>query len=128
MATGFRPRLTKLDLFAFGNRSGPRPPRQGVDFVPDSTGMIGPEQPPFPVGASLFGNPQKAPLRGHFYRLAAGTAIPPGMEVVADGVDVYNSSAHPATHHTLFPFVQMPSQQCVNAFVALPWQYSGRKT
>ncbi len=127
MASGYGPRLIKLDLFAFGSRSGPRPPRQGLDYVPDPMGMFGPEQPPFPAGASLFADPKQAPLRGHFFRLAAGTAIPPGMNVVADGVDVHSNSMHPPTHHTLFPIVQMPSQQFVSAFLALAWQYSGRK-
>lgn len=48
---------TKVDFFAFGTRSGPRAPRPGVDYVVDGMGMVGPEKPPFPVGASLFADP-----------------------------------------------------------------------
>lgn len=126
MALSQKLKLTK-DLFAFGSRAGPRPPRQGIDYVLDGSGMMGPEHPPFPAGASLFGDPQQAPLRGHFHRLAAGTTIPPDLEIVADGIDINSNSIHPATHHTLFPIRKMAPQQFVSAFQALPWQYSGRK-
>lgn len=128
MAVGPTAKATKVDLFAFGSRSGPRPPRQGIDYVPDATGMIGPEQPPFPAGASLFADAQQAPLRGHYHRLAAGTVIPPGLEVVADGIDIHSNSIHPATHYTLFPVTKMAPQQFVSAFLSLPWHHSGRRT
>jgi hypothetical protein len=128
MALGQMANATKADLFAFGSRSGPRPPRHGIDYVVDALGMVGPEQPPFPAGASLFADPQQAPLRGHFHRLAAGTTIPAGLEIVADGIDVHSNSIHPATHHTLFPITKVAPHQFVSAFLALPWQYSGRKS
>jgi hypothetical protein len=118
-------KATKIGLFASGSRSGPRPPRLGIDFVSDAAGTIGPEQPPFPAGASLFADPQQAPLRGHYHRLTAGTMIPPGLNIIADGIDSH--SIHPATHHTLYPITKMSPQQFESAFLALPWQYSGRK-
>lgn len=118
---------TQVDFFAFGTRSVPRAPRPGVDYVVDEMGMIAPEKPPFPAGASLFADPLQSPLHGHFHRLASGTIIPVGLDIVADGADIYSNSMHPATHHTLFPIMKMASESFRSAFLALPWQYSGRK-
>lgn len=128
MDQGQGAKATKVDLFAFGSRSGPRPPRQGIDFVADASGMFGPEYPPFPMGASLFADFQQAPVRGHYHRLVAGTVIPPDLSIVADGIDVLRNSVHPATHHSFFPTARITAQQFVDAFLALPWQYSGRKS
>lgn len=128
MDQGQGAKATKIDLFAFGSRSGPRHPRQGIDFVADASGMFGPEYPPFPMGASLFADPQQAPLRGHYHRLESATVIPADLSIVADGVDLFPNSVHPATHHTLYPTATMAAQQFIDAFLALPWQYSGRKS
>ena len=79
---------TPVDLYAFGNRSGPRPPRLGIDVVPDAAGMVGPEPPPLPRGMSAFASLAQATATGHYYILPQGTELPPGVAVVADGVDV----------------------------------------
>jgi hypothetical protein len=115
------------DLYAFGNTQGPRPPRPGKDVFPDALGQIGPESPPFPNGASAFGDPKAAPLTGHFHRLPKGTHLPDGIKVVADGADVNPRSPHPRTHHTIDPSKPMPYNDFVEKFMKLPWEYVGKK-
>lgn len=90
--------------------------------------MIGPESPPFLSGASLFGDPGQAPLTGHYYCLPHGTLLPAFMDIVADGRDVYSHSIHPPTHHTMYPNCRVLAAQFIAAYLALPWQYAGRKT
>jgi hypothetical protein len=89
--------------------------------------MVGPEGPPLPVGASTFADPARAPLTGHFHLLKQGTPLPPGLAVLADGVDVYANSPHSATHHTFYPAHQIAASDFITLFLALPWQYGGRK-
>lgn len=108
------------DSYAFGSKQGPRPPRPGKDVFPDALGQIGPESPPFPNGASTFGDPKAAPLTGHYHRLPKGTQLPDGMKVVADGVDVNPRSPHPRTHHTIYPSKVMPYNDFVEKFMKLP--------
>lgn len=116
------------DLYAFGSKTCPRGPRLGIDLFPDGAGMIGPEAPPAPAGASVFGDPMASPLCGHYHRLAAGVLLPEGLEVAADGVDIHPNSLHAPTHHTIFPGVRMQAVQFVQLFLSLPWQYAGRKS
>ena len=120
-------KVTPTDLFAFGNTAGPKRPKIGRDVLPDAAGMIGPEQPPLPRGSSSFGDVTYAPLKGHYWRLPAGTALPEGLEVVADGREVNRQSTHEPTHHTIYPTVRVQVDQFVQAFLGLPWQYGGRK-
>jgi len=89
--------------------------------------MVGPEALPFPAGASTFGDPQQAPLAGHYHRLPQGTLLPADLGVVADGIDVHVNSPHPPTHHTIYPANQVLLAQFIAQFLALPWQYAGRK-
>jgi RHS repeat-associated protein len=119
--------VTPVDLYAFGNTTGPRPPRPGKDIFPNSFGNIGPEAPPLPLGASTFGDPNMAPLSGPYHRLPAGTELPSGMSVVADGVDIIPSSTNPPTHYTMYPTVSMPYGDFSKAFTSLPWSYVGKK-
>ncbi len=119
-------RLDK-DLYAFGNRAGPRPPRPGKDVIPDANGMLAPQVLPDKMGASTFADPNQAPLRGHYHRLPAGTELPDGLDVVADGLDVDLASHHPPTHHTIFNTVEMALDRFVDLFLNLPWQYGGKK-
>ena len=116
-----------IDLYAFGNKAGPRPPRSGTDVFPDVGGILAPQTPPFPEGASTFANPSQAPLTGQYHRLPAGTELPSGLDVVADGLDVNVASGHPATHHTIFNTVEMAFDRFVDLFASLPWQYGGKK-
>ena len=117
---------TAVDLFAFGNRAGPRPPRLSVDLFSDSAGMVGPENPVRPYGASAVADLATARVRGHYHRLPAGTVLPDGLGVVADGSDVLTPARHGPSHHTFYPAVAMPFVRFVELFMNLPWQYGGR--
>jgi hypothetical protein len=118
---------TSVDLYAFGSRAGPRPPRKGIDLIEVVPGQVGPEGPPFPNGASSFADPQLAPLSGHYHRLPRGTPLPEGIQVVADGRDVHANSPHEPSHHTIYPAKAMTPQQFIDLFLGLPWQYAGNK-
>jgi hypothetical protein len=115
------------DLHGFGNRSKPRDPRLGIDIDPNPDGSVGPEpkEPPWPDGASTFGDPEKAPLTGHYHRIVAGTRMATGLRVSADGSDI--GGPQPETHHTIFPSEQMPFQTFVDRFQGLGWAYAGKK-
>jgi RHS repeat-associated protein len=120
------------DLHAFGrspagSQPGPRPPRIGTDVFPDELGMIGPESPPFPNGASTFADPNKAPLSGHYYVLPEGTQLSEGLAVTADGSDISAASPHPETHHTIFPSRSMLVEKFIELYESLPWVYGGKK-
>lgn len=118
--------LTPVDLFAFGSKSkGPRSPRMGIDFFPDEEGMVGPE---VADGASTYADPTKSPLTGHYFRIPAGTELPHGLDVVADGQDLRPDSEHQPTHHTIFPVQRMKWERFVELFEKLPWQYVGKRT
>jgi hypothetical protein len=118
---------TPVDLYAFGNRSGPKRLRFGIDVFPDAAGMVGPEHLPLPRGASAFADVAKVTLTGYYHVLARGTQLPPGIAVVADGMDRDPSNPHPPTHHTLFPTIRMPVDAFIDLILNLPWQYVGRK-
>ena len=112
------------DLSAFGNRTGPRAPRDAdTDVGPD--GMVMTQLQARYKGASTFGEPLASPLRGHYHTIAAGTPMPPGLAVVRDGEEV--DGAHFATHATIFPTVPMSRQEFIDRFVGLPWKYGGSK-
>ena len=119
---------TPTDLYAFGPRGrGPRPPRPGIDLFADPAGMVGPEYPPAPRGASTFGDLARCPLHGHYHTLPAGTPLPEGLAVIADGVDVDPASPHGPTHHTVYPAVRMSFERFVELYQGLPWKYGGKK-
>src|SRR5262245_36538092 len=99
---------TAIDLFVFGNRNGPRAPRIGLDVVASDDGIIPPDSSPVPQGASAFADPRCSGLSGHFHRLPAGTELPVGWQITADGCDVLPESPLPETHHTLHIVVPMP--------------------
>ncbi|HIE5949033.1 TPA: RHS repeat-associated core domain-containing protein, partial [Burkholderia cepacia] len=122
---------TTCDLYAFGNASGPREPRiqgvntkpgQNADLIADAAGMVGPTTE---GGASTFGDVNKAPISGTYHKLPAGSELPDGIEVVADGKDVGGS--HAATHHTVCPSKRMSGQTFVEKFKNLPWIKAGKK-
>jgi hypothetical protein len=118
---------TKVDLYAFGNRTGPKSPRLGIDVFPDAAGMVGPEYSPLPRGASTFADVVQITLSGHYHVLSRGTELPPGLAVVADGMDVDPKNPHPPTHHTIYPAIRMPVDTFIDVILKLPWQYVGRK-
>jgi hypothetical protein len=118
---------TSVDLYAFGSKARPRPPRIGIDLIEVVPGQVGPENPPFPTGASTFADPQQAPLSGPYHRLPQGTPLPDGIQVVADGKDVHPGSQNEPSHHTIYPGSQMTPEQFIDAFLGLPWEYAGTK-
>ncbi len=116
---------TPVDLHAFGNRAAPRPPRPSPDMeIVD--GVFVAEEPPLPHGASTFADPNQAGLTGQYHRLPAGTDLPDGFAVVADGSDVVPGSPQPPTHHTIYPTRDMPPEEFTQGFNDLPWQHEGK--
>lgn len=90
-----------------------------------SDGMLVPQRPPSPTGASTFGDPAQAPLTGHYHTIPGGTEMPPGLGVVRDGVDV--GGVQPPTHATIYPTEPMTPQDFIDRFLGLPWEYGGKK-
>ncbi|MFC3896414.1 RHS repeat-associated core domain-containing protein [Lentzea rhizosphaerae] len=118
---------TPVDLHAFGNASGPRDPREGIDFEVGADGMVIPQSGPSPLGASTFGDPAQAPLTGLYHVIPQGTRLPDGFGVVADGSDVLPGSLQPPTHHTVFPTRPMKPMEFIEGFRGLPWARAGKK-
>jgi YD repeat-containing protein len=76
-------------------------------------------------GDSLYSNPDTAPLTGPYHRLAAGTVLPEGLAVIADGADV--GGTEPVGHHTIYPTRGMPFGEFVDLYLGLQWEYAGKK-
>ncbi|WP_432422939.1 RHS repeat-associated core domain-containing protein [Variovorax boronicumulans] len=119
------------DLHAFGNATQPRAPRiagynlkpgQKPDLAADAEGMVGPTRT---QGASTYGNPQKSPISGTYHQIPAGTNMPDGLGIEADGKDV--GGAHGETHHTICPIKRMPAEEFVKKYQTLPWTPGGKK-
>jgi len=118
------------DLYAFGNRQGPREVRAGIDIHVDSNGMVRgqhtPQQPSdqAPQGASTFVDPDQSGLTGHFHLLPAGTRLPNGLDIYADGADAGGSA--PWGHRTIYPTRDMSLRDFQRLLKTLPWQYGGK--
>jgi hypothetical protein len=125
------PAVTPVDLFAFGSRKGPRPLRFGregkIDLEPDAEGMVGPEEPPLPAGASTFADPHQTTLTGHYHRLPKGTVLPAGLGVIADGPEDHPESVNQPTHYTIYPTRRMSKEEFNDFFLGLPWVYTDNK-
>lgn len=129
---GLTREVTPVDLFAFGARGGYKGARAFQDFkiepIPGVrvplNGQVGLE---LPLGASTFADPLAAPLQGHYHRLPAGTKLPRGFGLKADGVDVIPISEQPATHYTIFPTRGMWLDEFNDGLLELPWEYAGKK-
>ena len=117
---------TNSELHAFGNAGGPRPPRAGIDFEVGADGMVVPQSGPLPSGASTFAVPAQSGLAGVHHSIPAGTEMPPGFGVVADGAEVLPGSPHPPTHHTVYPTTPMTPEAFCEGFLCLPWTRAGR--
>jgi hypothetical protein len=115
------------DLHAFGSATKPRDPRLGKDIDPNPDGTVGPEpkDPPWPNGASTFGDVEKSGLTGHYHRIVAGTRMTAGLRVIADGRDAGGPASE--THHTIFPVEQMPFPTFVERFQGLGWSHAGKR-
>ena len=90
--------------------------------------MVGPELAESASGASTVADVTSVALTGHYFLLPAGTELPEGLDVVADGQDVLPDSIHPPTHRTIFPSRRMNWERFVELFENLPWQYAGKKS
>lgn len=109
-------------LYAFGNRQSPRLPRPDIDIVVVDE-LVYPTEPI--TGASSFGDVQFAPLSGHYHKIEAGTRLPSGIAVIADGRDVGGNRA--PTHHTIYPNRPMPFTEFQAKFLNCGWVYVGKK-
>ena len=126
---------TSEDLYAFGGspngaNPGPRGPRASTDIDVNNDGMVSAQNPTGEVqGASTYTDPAEAPLSGHYYRLPAGTRLPNGLSVQADGEDVGGPA--PWGHRTIYPTQDMPFESSSDSFVELfrnlGWNYGGKK-
>jgi hypothetical protein len=117
------PVILPITLYAFGNSTSPRPPREGKDIsiIDGSVNLTRP-----PTGASTFADIRHAPLTGHYYRLEAGTRLPSGLAVIADGKECGGDRS--LTHHTIYPVRSMPFDEFVEKFLNCGWIYAGKKT
>lgn len=114
--------ILTITLYAFGNRTSPRPPRPNLDLTAIND-LVVPTQPP--TGASTFADIRYAPLTGHYYKLDKGTQLPSGLAVIADGKEV--GGTHSLTHHTIYPSRPMPLTEFVEKFLNCGWVYAGKK-
>jgi len=89
--------------------------------------MVGPEDPADPNGASAVTDVSLSLMHGHYHRLPAGTSLPEGLSVVADGSDVNTASRHGPGHHTIYPATAMLLNEFIELFENLPWKYGGKK-
>lgn len=88
-------------------------------------GPYSPSAPTDEVGAaSTYIDAERSGLAGHYYRLLAGTELPEGLGVHADGEDV--GGLQPWGHRSVYPTVEMPYGQFQDLFQNLPWEYVGR--
>jgi len=126
-------RIVPVDVYAFGNRAGPRQPRiegfnaaqgQQADLAIGADGMLATSNES--QGMSTFADPDQAHLTGHYYKLPSGTQLPQGLGINADGIDV-EGGTFPPTHHTIYPTEAMPPGQFIRLLQDLPWEYGGKK-
>ena len=123
---------TPEDLYAFGNASQPRKARPSdfeVDDVDDIVGGgLAPSSPSDDVkGASTFISPQNAAevgLTGQYHRLEAGSTLPDGLAVHADGADVGGNRAW--GHRTIYPTREMPLSKFNDLFESMDWKHAGK--
>ena len=90
-------------------------------------GIVGPESGPLHKGASNLLNVNDAPLNGHYHMLPAGTQMPDGLSIVADGIDVVPDSTHGVGHYTIFPTREMTVSEFNELYKSLHWKYRGKK-
>ena len=128
MCIAYQSGSTTADIYSFGNKSAPRGARPQQDFnVENFDSIVGPETGPLPKGASNVLDVNSAPLSGYYHMLPAGTQMPDGLDIIADGIDVIPNSPHGVGHHTIFPTRAMTVNEFNGLYKSLPWQYGGKK-
>jgi len=122
------------DIYRFGNAQGPAKLRAGYDYYLNSGGLIDPQNPMSSTfaGASAYRDPfhndvKQLGLNGVLWRVGLqNVLIADGLSVIADGKDVKPDSTLPTGHHTIFPTIQMTSDDFEQRIRSLPWERSGR--
>ena len=116
------------EVCAFGNATEVKGPRRfdfGIDDDNDPVGPFAPTAASDEVsGASTFADPRGHGLTGYYYKLPAGTELPPELGIHADGIDVGGSS--PAGHHTIYPAVVITFARFRELVMSLPWERAGK--
>lgn len=116
------------DLYHFGKSKSAREPRCRDFGVEGRDEVVPLGELPLPFGASLLGDVGRTTLAGPYYRLPAGTQLPKGYAIVADGSDAVPGSQQPETHHTFFATDEgIPFEDVCRAWMGLPWQYVDKK-
>jgi hypothetical protein len=112
----------EVTLYAFGNRTHPRSPRENKDILVEN-GSIKLSIPP--KGASTFADIEFSDLSGNFHKLEEGSELPEGLDYIADGKDV--GGRHLPTHHTIYPNREMTFSEFVDKFFSCGWVYAGKR-
>jgi RHS repeat-associated protein len=116
------------DLYAFGNATEPKGARLSDLGVSSPDETVGPYSPTSAAdeipGASTTTDPAGSGLTGNYHRLPAGTDLPDGLGVHADGSDV--GGLGPAGHRTIYPTAPMSYDEFQGLFKGLPWEWAGK--
>ncbi|GGN44613.1 hypothetical protein FHR83_004541 [Actinoplanes campanulatus] len=112
--------VTNHVFWRFGNASGPGRIRPS-DLGEDPIGPFRPENPQdIVLGVSVFRWPELSGLTGKRWRLPAGTVLPEGLGIHADGSDAGGQG--PLGHALLFPTECMSHAKFCALVQGLPWE------
>ena len=116
------------DVFAYGNATEVKGPRLRDFGLAADEDLIGPFTPATPSdeipGCSTFVDPACAKLTGYYFILSAGTQLPDGLAVHADGEDC--GGLAPWGHRTIYPTLPMSFGEFRALVRELPWRRVGR--
>lgn len=119
--------VTAVDLYATSNgknqRPKPRPRDLGVDSSDDD--VCPGSSDGISYGLSTFAREGDLITRGWVWKLPAGSPLPPGLRVEADGRDYVPGSPMPTSHHTLALTGSMSFAGAVALYQGLNWQPMG---
>lgn len=109
----------------------PRPPRTSDLEIENGADLVGlgprPQSPDETIrGVSTFTTYEQLAdhCGGHAHRLPAGSELPEGLSVHADGADITgNASGPPEGHRSIYPDRPMTHDQFVEKFQSMSWEY-----